>query len=215
MRMRVVDYMQRVCGHVHAMQCMLWCIIAWWGGWEKWGDEEWGGEWEEWWCDNVVSYSSPPPPPPPSPPLQWQWALIEQPLPMWIQSKHMWQNQYMQLYRKTGSGVFSLYATPVLSSFYRPSFSRSSVLWVHTLFSLVYIFIVILFMIHYSLRLGRLKELYVSVGHSCMCMWVWGKGCMWVWGTAVLVCECGAQLYVYVSVGHSFWQLNLDKYSLK
>eukprot|EP00731_Ephydatia_muelleri_P022414 Em0014g1005a len=41
--------------------------------------------------------------------------------------------------------------------------SKSNALWVHTLFSLVYMFIVILFMIHYTLRLGRLKELYVDV----------------------------------------------------
>eukprot|EP00731_Ephydatia_muelleri_P022078 Em0014g669a len=41
--------------------------------------------------------------------------------------------------------------------------SKSSALWVHTLFSLVYMFIVILFMIHYTLRLGRLKELYEDV----------------------------------------------------
>ncbi|KAL5474519.1 hypothetical protein EMCRGX_G026475 [Ephydatia muelleri] len=48
--------------------------------------------------------------------------------------------------------------------------SKSSALWVHTLFSLVYMFIVILFMIHYTLRLGRLKELYST--HTVMIQWI-------------------------------------------
>ena len=39
----------------------------------------------------------------------------------------------------------------------------SGVLWVHTLLSLLYLIITTLFMIHYSLQLGKYHHLYVHM----------------------------------------------------
>jgi len=41
--------------------------------------------------------------------------------------------------------------------------TSAGVLWVHTLFSLVYLCITALFVIHYSLKLGKYQQDYVSV----------------------------------------------------
>lgn len=46
------------------------------------------------------------------------------------------------------------------------SLPRSGVLWVHTAFSLVYLCLAVVFMVHFSLRLGKLQQDYVSTRNA-------------------------------------------------
>ncbi|XP_064394060.1 calcium permeable stress-gated cation channel 1-like [Halichondria panicea] len=48
--------------------------------------------------------------------------------------------------------------------------SESGVLWVHTAFSLVYLCLAVVFMVHFSLRLGKLQQDYSN--HTVMVEWI-------------------------------------------